>query len=65
VRAKTVARIGRLRVAIGIGCPACRDQPLVHLLGEHDRPPATRCASCERRFDDEVSVYLGIDPALV
>jgi Zn ribbon nucleic-acid-binding protein len=65
VRAKTLGRVDRLRAAIGSGCPACRDRPTVHLLGEGDPLPETRCRECGRRFADEVHVFLGIDPATI
>jgi len=61
VKAKTVARIDRLRLAVGVGCPSCHDRTRVHLIGRHDPVPLSSCTRCGRVFDDEVYVYLGID----
>lgn len=65
MRAKTVARVDRLRARIGEGCPACRNRPPVHLLQESDPLPPNDCPACGRRFADEVYVYPGIDPELI
>jgi hypothetical protein len=65
VRTKTVTRVDRLREKIGIGCPACCDRPAIHLLGVEDPLPAAFCGACGRRFDDEVLVFLGIDPTTI
>lgn len=62
MRAKTAARVERLRARIGEGCPACRAWPLVWIMGEGSPEPPLACASCGRVFDGLVRVYVGVDP---
>jgi hypothetical protein len=65
VKAKTTARIERLQDKIGIGCALCNDRPAIHLLGENDPMPERYCSGCGRRFDEDVYVFLGIDPSVI
>lgn len=62
MRAKTVARVERLRAVIGEGCPACKGWPLVWILGDDSPEPPMECDSCGRRFEGLVRVYVGVDP---
>lgn len=50
MKAKTLARVGRLGAAIGTGCRACRDWPLDYHLRDTDPSPPTVCDRCGRRF---------------
>jgi hypothetical protein len=65
MRAKMVTQVERLRAAIGEGCPACRDWPLVHCLSDTEPMPPTSCARCGRRFAGLVRRYVGVDPDAV
>lgn len=65
VKAKTTDRIERLQGKIGVGCPLYRDRPAIHMLGEDDPLPERCCLGCGRRFEDEVHVFLGIDPSVI
>jgi hypothetical protein len=62
VKARTAARVQRLKAKIGEGCPACKDWPHCWILGEDDPEPPMRCERCGRRFAAGMRIDVGVDP---
>jgi hypothetical protein len=57
-------RLDHLRTRIPVGCPVCRDWPLVWIMNEGDAEPPERCLQCGRMRTGLVRVYLvGVDVA--
>ena len=58
MKAHLSRRITRLSASVPPGCPACRDWPLVWIMGEGDPGPPGPCERCGREWQGLVRVYL-------
>jgi hypothetical protein len=64
MRRPLVRRLDQLAHRLPVGCPVCREWPLVWLMNEGDPEPPTTCLQCGRVRSGLVRVYLvGVDVA--